>query len=69
MLEIAAIETHVALRAHEVIENRRTARVIGSRNCRPWLPPSGAGIETGSDDLAQFAESCLRTITDGRSMP
>ncbi len=28
MLEIAAVETHVALGAHKVVEKRSTARVI-----------------------------------------
>ena len=49
---ITAVETHAALGEHEVIEIWSTARVIGSRSCRPWLPPSGAGIETGSHYLA-----------------
>ena len=47
VLEIATAEAHGALRANEVIESSAlvgiTARVIGSRSCRPWLPPSGAG--------------------------
>ena len=47
VLEIATAEAHGALRANEVVESSAlvgiTARVIGSRSCRPWLPPSGAG--------------------------
>jgi len=50
-------------------EIRSTARVIGSRSCRPWLPPSGAGIETGSSDCAQPPESRLRLVTYGGTMP
>ena len=53
---ITAVETHAALGGHEVAEIWSTARVIGSRSCRPWLPPSGAGSETGSDYLAQRRE-------------
>jgi hypothetical protein len=47
VLEIATAEAHGALRANEVVESSAlvgiTARVIGSRSCRPWLTPSGAG--------------------------
>ena len=58
---ITAVETHAALGEHEVIEIWSTARVIGSRSCRPWLPPSGAGIETGSHHIAQLRESRCST--------
>ena len=66
---IAAVETRAVLGEHEVVEIRSTARVIGSRSCRPWLPPSGAGIETGSDYSAQFRESRLSTGLIVRPMP
>jgi hypothetical protein len=73
VLEIATVEAHGALRANEVVKSSAlvgiTARVIGSWSCRPWLPPSGAGVETGSNHLAQLAESSLSTGTNGRSMP
>jgi len=67
VLKNTAVETLVG--AHEVVEMRSTARVIGSRSCRPRLPPSGAGIEVGSDHLAQLAERRLGTVLYRGPMP
>jgi hypothetical protein len=66
---ITAVETHAALGEHEVVEIWSTARVIGSRSRRPWLPPSGAGIETGRGYLAQLREGGLSTRLIGRPKP
>lgn len=70
--KVATVEAHGALRANEVVKSPAlvgiTARVIGARSRRPWLPPSGAGCKAGDTPAAELTKLSPSSISDGRPM-